>query len=101
MDKENEKKFKEIFNKTTDRFLDTLNNNPDELFDIKKLSKQLSDKSHQIYKLTRENTNLKQALNEIREILTECKLLMPHEFDWEEQADNILQIIDKYTKERK
>lgn len=46
--------------------------------------------------LRNENINLKQALNEIRNILDTCKKLMPHEFDWEEQADNILQIIDKY-----
>lgn len=38
---------------------------------------------------------LEQALNEIKEIINACKKLMPHEFDWEEQLDNILQIIDK------
>lgn len=42
-----------------------------------------------------ENTNSKQALNEIKRIITTCKKLMPHEFDWEEQADNILEKIDK------
>lgn len=39
--------------------------------------------------------NLKQALNEIRKVITECKMLMPHEFDWDEQTDNILQIINE------
>lgn len=48
-----------------------------------------------IQNLDKENINYKQALNEIRKILTDCKKLMPHEFDWEEQADNILQIIAK------
>lgn len=42
-----------------------------------------------------ENTNLKQALNDIRKIINECKMLMSHEFCWEEQADNILQTINK------
>lgn len=42
-----------------------------------------------------ENTNLKQALIDIRKVLTECKMLSLHEFDWEEQIENILQIIDK------
>lgn len=45
--------------------------------------------------LDEEKTNLKQVLIEIRKIFTECKMLMSHEFDWEEQADNILQIIDE------
>jgi len=58
MTKEEDKKFKEIFNKATDRLLDTLNNNPDELFDIKKLSKQLAEKSQKIYNLVRENRKL-------------------------------------------
>lgn len=49
----------------------------------------------EVIKSQQENTNLKQALNEIRKVINECKMLMPHEFDWEEQADNILQIIDK------
>lgn len=38
---------------------------------------------------------LEQALNEIKKVINECKMLMPHEFDWEEQADYILKIIDK------
>lgn len=50
-------------------------------------------------KLFLSNKNYKQALNEIRIVITECKMLMSHEFDWDEQTDYILQIIDKYTKE--
>ncbi len=45
--------------------------------------------------IKQENANLKQTLNEIKKIITECKMLMPHEFDWDEQVDNILQIINK------
>ncbi len=55
------------------------------------LSKLKSDEDNYINK----NTNLKQALIDIRKTIIECKMLMPHEFDWDEQGDNILQIIDK------
>lgn len=48
-----------------------------------------------IKRVLKENTKLRQALNEISKVINECKKLMSHEFYWEEQADNILQIIDK------
>lgn len=51
-----------------------------------KIYQELTDK---------ENYNLKKALNEIKIIIEECKKLMPHEFDWEEQANGILEKIDK------
>lgn len=44
---------------------------------------------------------LEQALNEITDTLETCKKLMPHEFDWEEQADNILEKIYKVLGEEK
>lgn len=40
-------------------------------------------------------TNLEQSLNEIKTIIEDCKKLMPHEFAWGEQTDNILEEIDK------
>lgn len=43
----------------------------------------------------------RQSLNEIKGIINDCKKLMPHEFDWEEQADNILEKIDKILGEEK
>lgn len=46
-------------------------------------------------------TNLEQSLNEIKGIIEDCKKLMPHEFDWEEQANNILEKIDKVLGEKK
>ena len=73
MNKEENKKFKEIFDKATNRLLDTLNNNPDELFDIKKLSKQLAEKSQQIYNLTIENRNLKSKIDQQEQIIREAK----------------------------
>lgn len=55
------------------------------------------DNNSKFYKelVNKENYKLKQALNEIRKIISECKMLMPHEFDYDEQGDNILQIIDE------
>lgn len=49
----------------------------------------------EIQKQINENKKLKQSLKEIKKIINDCKQLMPHEFDWEEQADNILEIIEK------
>ena len=34
-------------------------------------------------------------LNDIKTIIKECKMLYPHEFDWGEQADNMLNIIER------
>lgn len=73
MTKEENKKFKEIFDKATNRLLDTLNNNPGELFDIKKLSKQLAEKSQQIYNLTIENRNLKSKIDQQEQIIREAR----------------------------
>lgn len=63
----------------------------------------------QFEKLQQENKNLvcnniilnedrrimSKQLNDIKDIIKECKMLYPHEFDWEEQADNILNIIER------
>lgn len=35
----------------------------------------------------------KEVIDKARKIINECKLLMPHEFDWEEQIDNVLDIL--------
>jgi len=67
-----------------------------EEIDFRERENMFSFKDKQIKDLYNEVVNLKQALNEIKKILTECKKLMSHEFDWNEQTDNILQIIDKY-----
>lgn len=46
-------------------------------------------------RLFEEKEKYYEALNEIKDTLETCKKLMPHEFDWEEQTDNILEKIDK------
>ena len=35
----------------------------------------------------------KEVIDKAEKILNECKLLMTHEFDWEEQVDNALDIL--------
>ena len=37
----------------------------------------------------------KEFIDEIRKIFEECKMLLPHEFDWEEQVDNVLNILNE------
>lgn len=40
----------------------------------------------------------KEVIDKAEKILNECKLLMPHEFDWEEQVDNALDILKEVSK---
>ena len=87
MNKEENKKFKEIFDKATNRLLDTLNNNPNELFDIKKLSKQLAEKSQQIYNLTIENRNLKSKIDQQEQIIREAREYVENHSLYEEEYD--------------
>ena len=110
MNKEENKKFKEIFDKATNRLLDTLNNNPDELFDIKKLSKQLAEKSQQIYNLTIENRNLKSKIDQQEQIIREAMELCRERIDFinaeyddsfeccVEELGNVLEILDRNVK---
>ena len=100
MTKEEDKKFKEIFNKATDRLLDTLNNNPDELFDIKKLSKQLAEKSQKIYNLVRENRKLQSKIDQQDQIIREA---IDKLYCWGEVLDadfqkSMLEILDRNVK---
>lgn len=38
---------------------------------------------------------LQLKINKVILIFEECKLLLPHEFDWQEQIDNALEILKK------
>lgn len=40
----------------------------------------------------------KEVIDRAEKILNECKLLMPHEFDWEEQVDNALDILKEVSE---
>ena len=53
----------------------------------------------EIANMPQKYSELKKALNEIKDTLETCKKLMPYEFDWEEQADNILEKIYKVLGE--
>lgn len=55
----------------------------------------VDERNERIELLEREVNSFKQALNEIKTIIKDCKKLMPHEFDWGEQTDSILEKIDK------
>jgi len=105
MTKEKDKKLKEIFNKATDRLLDTLNNNPDELFDIKKLSKQLAEKSQKIYNLVRENRKLQSKIEQQDQIIREAReYAEEHKTDYICKKDrlisakSLLEILDRNVK---
>ena len=45
-----------------------------------------------------ESKNQKEVIDKAEKILNECKLLMPHEFDWEEQVDNALDILKEVSE---
>lgn len=40
----------------------------------------------------------KEVIDKAKKILNECKLLMTHEFDWEEQVDNALDILKEVSE---
>lgn len=40
----------------------------------------------------------KEVIDKVEKILNECKLLMLHEFDWEEQVDNALDILKEVSE---
>lgn len=40
----------------------------------------------------------KELINKVGKILNECKLLMPHEFDWQEQVDYVLDILKEVSE---
>lgn len=55
--------------------------------------------------ILKNNENLKQQCKKQKEvvdkaetILNGCKLLMSHEFDWEEQVDNVLDILKEVSE---
>lgn len=42
----------------------------------------------------------KEVIDKVIKILNECKLLMPHEFDWEEQVNNALDTLNEVQNEK-
>lgn len=52
----------------------------------------------QIQILKNKNKRQKEVINKVGKILNECKLLMPHEFAWEEQVDYVLDILKEVSE---
>lgn len=46
-----------------------------------------------INQLEQENKDLQQRIDKVNQIIDECLMLMPHEFSWEEQIENIRKIL--------
>ena len=55
------------------------------------LMKQINDLEQQCKKQ-------KEVIDKAEKILNECKLLMPHEFNWGEQVDNALDILNEVSE---
>lgn len=60
--------------------------------------KMKRDMQRQIQILKNKNKKQKEVIDKVGKILNECKLLMPHEFDWQEQVDYVLDILKEVSK---
>ena len=68
----------------------------------KKINGKLREEYNKIQSLYEsvfvESKKQKEVIDKVDKILNECKLLMPHEFDWEEQVDNVLDILKEVSE---
>lgn len=51
------------------------------------------DKYNMLSECGAEIEKLQQRIDKVIKIFEECKMLFPHEFSWEEQVDNALEIL--------
>ena len=58
----------------------------------------LNDAYNYIEYLEQQCKKQKEIIAKAEKILNECKLLMPHEFDWKEQVDNALDILKEVSE---
>lgn len=65
--------------------------------EIKELKKRLKE-INRIIDLKQQCQKQKEVIDKAEKILNECKLLMTHEFDWEEQVDNALDILKEVSE---
>ena len=65
---------------------------------IEEVRKNETKLINEIYKLEQQCKKQKEIIAKAEKILNECKLLMPHEFDWKEQVDNALDILKEVSK---
>lgn len=66
---------------------------------IKRLLDELDSADDCVKKLYLKNIKYKEIIDKAEKILNECKLLMPHEFDWEEQVGNVIDILKEVSDE--
>ena len=57
------------------------------------LARELTYMNRDYDKLEQKVQKQKEVIDKAEKILNECKLLMTHEFDWEEQVGNALDIL--------
>ena len=55
----------------------------------------LCDIEQYIIDLEKQLKEKQKIIDKILQIIKECKMLMPHEFDWEEQVENIEEILER------
>lgn len=65
--------------------------------EIEELEKRLKE-INKITELEQQCKKQKEVISRAEKILNECKLLMPHEFDLEEQVDNALDILNEVSE---
>lgn len=66
---------------------------------IKRVLDELDSADDCVKNLYLKNIKYKEIIDKAEKILNECKLLMPHEFDWEEQIDNVIDILKEVSYE--
>lgn len=52
------------------------------------------------YELQQQLKKKDEVISKAIKVIRECKMLFPHEFDWEEQIDNLLQILEDKEVEK-
>lgn len=65
---------------------------PTIFIDTQDMEERYGEQLYQDY-LEEQNKNLKDRINKAIETFEECKLLLPHEFDWGEQVDYAIEIL--------
>lgn len=65
---------------------------------IEEIRKNETKLINEIKVLEQQCKKQKKIIDKAEKILNECKLLMTHEFDWEEQVDNALDILKEVSE---
>ena len=65
---------------------------------IEQIRKNETKLINEIKVLEQQVKKQQEAINKVINIFNECKLLMPHEFDWGEQVDYVLDILKEVSE---